>query len=174
MEREAAARLRSLGAASAKRTQQYAGDTGTSDVVAEDELPEWHIEVKGTKKIALQQSQLRSFHKQVERDRLPGQNPVILIQCPSSDFIAMLPLSTWEDLRGQNQRFARYYQGKSVNPNEFFKEFEAVALIQRIAGKENDRIPEVYYSVYDEVTEESLYAFLRIGDWAVAALSERK
>lgn len=44
-EREAAEYLRGLGFASARRTQQYCGTEGTSDVVA-DELPHVHIEVK--------------------------------------------------------------------------------------------------------------------------------
>ena len=45
-EREAAAYLRELGFEDARRTQQYCGTEGNSDVVCPDSLPGLHIEVK--------------------------------------------------------------------------------------------------------------------------------
>lgn len=90
IELEAVHLLQKNGCLSAHRTQQYAGATGTSDITAE-ELPNIHIEVKGTKEKTLTQSKLKSWLEQVVRDCPETSDWVILHKANGCDFVAIIP-----------------------------------------------------------------------------------
>lgn len=78
VELAAAKFLRELGFASAGRTQQHCGRNGDSDVIAADELPHVHIEVKGNESIDIGTKLLAAACEQSDRDRKPQCCPVVL------------------------------------------------------------------------------------------------
>lgn len=88
-EREFAALLRGLGIDS-RRTQQYSGTDGTSDVSSE--LDGVHIEVKRYSRIAA----LR-FMEQARRDSRPGDLPLVAMREDSGEWAIMIQA---KDLHG--------------------------------------------------------------------------
>jgi len=100
-ERELANWLKDNGCPSARRTQQYCGTEGTSDVVAV-ELPHWHIEHKATKSSKITPSQLKKWLEQVHTDCPDGQISVIINSPDAKERVGILPQSSMERL--QNTR----------------------------------------------------------------------
>ncbi len=76
-ERQAAAYLRALGFASARRGQQFNGADGSADVLA-DELPGVHIEVKLRADIDIGSAVLDSAMVQADADAPGSREPVVL------------------------------------------------------------------------------------------------
>ena len=97
-ERELAEWLRENGCASARRTQQYCGTEGTSDITVK-ELSDWHIEHKATKNAKIPPSMLKSWFKQVRTDCPADKLPVIINTPNGRERVAILPLRTVETLR---------------------------------------------------------------------------
>lgn len=97
-EREFAEWLRENGCASARRTQQYCGTEGTSDITVQ-ELSEWHIEHKATKSAKIAPSMLKAWFKQVRTDCPADKLPVIINTPNGRGRVAILPLRTVETLR---------------------------------------------------------------------------
>ncbi len=87
--------LKASGVASARRTQQHNGAEGLSDVVANDELPHFHIEVKGTKTSKLPNSTLLNWSRQLIRDCPEGQIPVLFHQANGQELVGMMLLDTF-------------------------------------------------------------------------------
>lgn len=90
--------LRENGCASARRTQQYCGTEGTSDITVA-ELSDWHIEHKATKNAKIAPSMLKAWFKQVRTDCPADKLPVIINTPNGRDRVAILPLRTVETLR---------------------------------------------------------------------------
>ena len=90
--------LKNHGIESARRTQQFSGKEGTSDIVATDELPNWHIESKGTKSSLLTRSTIKKWLTQVKTDSKQKYS-VILNKANSKDLIAIIPFSVWRELK---------------------------------------------------------------------------
>lgn len=103
-ERGLAEWLRECGCPSARRTQQYCGTEGTSDVTVE-ELPEWHIEHKATKVAKIAPSMLAKWFSQVRTDCPAGKLPVIINTPNGRERVAILPLVTVNHLRGNLPSF---------------------------------------------------------------------
>jgi Holliday junction resolvase len=76
-ELQAAAYLRSLGFASARRGAQHRGGTDSPDVLA-DELPGVHIEVKHRAGIDLGTAELDNAMTQADTDAGPDREPVVM------------------------------------------------------------------------------------------------
>jgi hypothetical protein len=97
--------LKSHGVESAQRTQQYSGTEGTSDIICPNELPEWHIECKGTKSGLLIRSQLLKWYEQVGRDCPVDKQAVILNKSNGKELIALMPFSTWLEVTKERSPF---------------------------------------------------------------------
>lgn len=107
-ERELAQWLRDNGCASARRTQQYCGTEGTSDITVA-ELSDWHIEHKATKNAKIQPSMLKAWFKQVRTDCPTDKLPVIINTPDNRERVAILPLRTVEALRLNLSTFTNLY-----------------------------------------------------------------
>lgn len=94
VEREVANWLKEKGCTSARRTQQFNGAGHVADVVA-DELPNWHIEVKGTQSAVLPLSKLKAWVKQINDDCPADKKAVIINKANGKDFVAILPVDTF-------------------------------------------------------------------------------
>lgn len=105
-ERGLASWLRESGCPSARRTQQYSGTEGTSDVVA-DELSEWHIEHKATKSAKIEPSKLIKWFEQVRTDCPAGKLSVIINTPNARERVAILPFVTVEHLRNHLSNFTQ-------------------------------------------------------------------
>lgn len=81
--------LKERGVVSARRTQQFSGKEGTSDVVAPDELPSFHIEVKGTAGAKLEKSKLKKWVEQICRDKVSNSLPVIFHKANNHPWVAI-------------------------------------------------------------------------------------
>ena len=90
--------LKGLGVASARRTQQFNGADGLSDVLAEEDLPSFHLEVKGTASPVLQRSKLKAWVKQVKTDCPDHLLPVIFHQANNIKPIAILTSQTYKKI----------------------------------------------------------------------------
>ena len=86
--------LRDRGVLSAKRTEQYCGKGGTSDIEADVELPSFHIESKGTANKKLTKSKLKDWYEQLYTDVKDGRLPVILHVANGEEPIALIPIDT--------------------------------------------------------------------------------
>lgn len=71
--------LKEVGIETARRTSQFSGKEGTSDVTI-PELSNWHIEVKGHSSHVLPQSMLKSWVLQLRRDCPKDSKSVIIWQ----------------------------------------------------------------------------------------------
>lgn len=92
VERELAAWLREQGFTDARRSQQYCGDNGDSDVVGES-LSKFHVECKATSSCTLTRSTLKKWYDQVENDNKEKKNPVIFFKCNSGEFLCIVPFT---------------------------------------------------------------------------------
>lgn len=101
VELEVAHFLISQGFPSARRTQQYNGGEGLSDLVCED-LAEWHIESKGTKSGHLTRSLLNNWWEQIERDCPDNLTPVIFNKANGKNLIAIMPANHWKNKIGSD------------------------------------------------------------------------
>lgn len=79
---------------SARRSEQYNGAAGLSDVLALTELPSWHIEVKGVKAPKISRSIFTSWVAQVLRDNKCNQHGVIAFKPNNYDFMCAVLDST--------------------------------------------------------------------------------
>lgn len=92
VEREVAQLLNKLlPGCNARRTQQYCGKEGTSDVTAEGPLANWHIESKGYSFPYLEFKQLGKWLDQTRRDASEGAKRVIFVKLIRQDFLCVVP-----------------------------------------------------------------------------------
>lgn len=97
IERFVATWLREHGVASAKRTEQHNGALGEGDVCGKEELPNWHIECKGTKSARLESSKLNSWYDQIVRDQKTNKFAVLLNKADAHPLLAMIPFTTFKE-----------------------------------------------------------------------------
>ncbi len=118
VERALANWMKDRGIHSARRSQQYSGNSsfGDSDIVA-DELPSFHIECKGTKHQKLGRSLLKEWWSQVHKDVKPGKLPVIFHIANGCEPVALVPSSVLTELKIQPHSI-RFIEGASVTPME--------------------------------------------------------
>lgn len=77
-ERDAAAYLRSIGFASARRTQQHCGTAGDADVIC-DELPNLHLEIKRVQGMDVGTQLLADAVDQAANDAIgTGRRPIVM------------------------------------------------------------------------------------------------
>ncbi len=108
VERDLVNYLKGLGCPSARRTAQNCGkptegSTGkvdNSDVVVPDELPNWHIESKGTAKPLLAPNILKKWLNQIQLDTPMGKVPVILHVANGKSPVAILTLDVFKAVAG--------------------------------------------------------------------------
>lgn len=81
--------LKERGCPSARRTQQYSGTEGTSDITCE-ELNNWHIECKGVKKRPAP-SIYAKWLRQVARDASKGKQAVIICKMNRTPLYVVIP-----------------------------------------------------------------------------------
>lgn len=124
VERSVANWLKANSFASARRTEQYAGNSeeGDSDVIVPVELPTWHIESKGTKLAKLTQGQINKWLLQVESDCKLNKIPVIINTANRKEEIAILPMATFQALCSTlgNMFNIQCEIGTSITPSEIF------------------------------------------------------
>lgn len=82
--------MKERGVKSARRTQQFSGKEGTSDVVAPEDLPSFHIEVKGTATSKLEKSKLKKWVEQLYADCPENKLPVLFNKANNKDWIALV------------------------------------------------------------------------------------
>lgn len=97
--------LKEHGIASARRTEQYNGAEGISDVIADVELSHWHIESKGCKKALLTCGTLKDWYGQVERDCPSDLKPVIFVKSNNKELIALFRHEEVMDLSAKAAQF---------------------------------------------------------------------
>jgi len=128
-ERALAEWLRDNGCPSARRTQQYCGTEGTSDVTV-TELFSWHIEHKATKSANIPPSKLAAWLQQVGTDCPAGKLPVIINTPNNRSRIAIIPAITVEALRahvtGFTQVFTLYVDTLGGNACDFENELRRI------------------------------------------------
>lgn len=95
VERELVTWLKSKGISSARRTRQYNGE-GLSDVVAMEDLPNFHIECKGVKAKYLTRTQINNWAEQLKRDCPTNLVPVLFCKRNNIDWIALCPFYVLE------------------------------------------------------------------------------
>lgn len=135
VELEVANWLKFMGATSARRTQQHNGLGGLSDVCAE-ELPNWHIEVKGTVSPLIPRAKIQAWYTQVIRDCPPSMWPVIIHKANNKDLIAILTQKSWEALSSGLWEFL-VTSGDSVNPSQILYKKELENKIEGILIKDH-------------------------------------
>ena len=86
-EREVASLFRDAGFSGARRTQQYSGTEGTSDVTV-PELGRLHVEVKWRQRQAV-----RQWMWQALSDKRDGQTPLVVHRDNNSEWLATMPLA---------------------------------------------------------------------------------
>ena len=74
-----------------RRTQQYCGSNGTSDLQGSGVLEKWHIECKGTTSARLTQKQIVKWINQVNNDAPADKNRVIFHKANNKEIVAILP-----------------------------------------------------------------------------------
>lgn len=107
----------------AKRTEQYSGDTGDSDVEAPESLPSFFIESKGTKSATLGKAKIKAWVKTAVAQCSSHQIPVIFHRADNYDWLGILPAEVFFVLT--DTTFAVDYelfvaQGSSVTPAPIF------------------------------------------------------
>lgn len=169
VELEAAHLLQSLGCPTARRTQQYSGTEGTSDITAE-ELPHFHIEVKATKEKTLAESKLIKWLEQVNHDCPEGKHWVILHKANDCDFIAIIPPCHYKNVFNKKKvtSWARSYNGTKSYPlfDELYKIYKEARIWKEFLFEDN--IPTIKIIGF-EVNNQVLFA-LSIKDWIKCAL----
>lgn len=113
--------MKERGAESARRTQQFNGKEGTSDVVVPGELPSFHIESKGTKSPTLPRNQLLAWLAQIREDCPENLLPVIFNKANPVDWIGICQCSIYHKLIAlQTGNLPRVFGavGSSVNPTQ--------------------------------------------------------
>lgn len=93
IERELAQFLREQGFPTARRSEQYCGKAGDSDILVDD-LPEWHIECKGTKNSVIERSRIEKWYDQVHTDA-PDKLKVIFTKCDHGEWVTLMAIADW-------------------------------------------------------------------------------
>lgn len=140
--------LKNHGIESARRTQQFSGKEGTSDIVATDELPNWHIESKGTKSSLLTRSTIKKWLTQVKTDSKQKYS-VILNKANSKDLVALIPFSTWKDLKHleTSKYTVNVVVTESIHAVDGLVEAQTITkLLEHIVSLPNDTIATYYFS----------------------------
>lgn len=140
--------LKNHGIESARRTQQFSGKEGTSDIVAPDELPNWHIESKGTKSSLLTRSTIKKWLTQVKTDSKQKYS-VILNKANSKDLVALIPFSTWKDLKHleTSKYTVNVVVTESIHAVDGLVEAQTITkLLEHIVSLPNDTIATYYFS----------------------------
>jgi len=142
----------------ARRTQQFNGAEGLSDVVCE-QLRDWHIEVKGTASPTLPKSILAKWYAQIFRDCPVDQKPVIFNKANGKDIVAIVPLGVWKVIRPVNDTI--YFSTcveDSINPSEQLNTIRKTVLLLSIAeGMKDIRTIGVYYALDVEKGEALVF-----------------
>lgn len=160
VEREIAAWLRDCGILSARRTQQYNGE-GLSDVVA-DELPEWHIESKGTKSALLTKSLLISWTIQVKKDCPPSLKPVIFNKANGKAIVAITTPTVFNYYRNAHEAITEIFVGDSVNAYQLLEDMRIKHTVEELVGlvPPTNPINVFYYPI-----NEDPWVFMLGVDW---------
>lgn len=140
--------LKNHGIESARRTQQFSGKEGTSDIVAPDELPNWHIESKGTKSSLLTRSAIRKWLFQVKTDSKQKYS-VILNKANSKDLIAIVPFSVWKELKHtETSKYSvNVVVAESINAVDGLAESQTInKLLEHIVSLPIDQKATYYFS----------------------------
>ena len=149
----------------ARRTQQFNGAEGLSDIISED-LPECHIECKGTKDATLNRSTLLDWLEQVNRD-CPPSLPVSVLFCKSNNkpFVAATPLSIWEYIKPAAEPcyFAANVEA-SINPTQELKKVrDTVRLLYFAERMKCVTLTGIYYGA--DLDNGLGWVFLDGEDW---------
>lgn len=135
VERALAHWFRERGIASARRTQQYQGNSedDASDLNVEKELPSFHIECKGTQSAKLEKGKLKKWIAQVRKDCPPTKVPVILNKANSKNWVAILLPETIEKFRfiAELPSFQPAHQ-ESFVPTEYFEAWNDVKTLAKL------------------------------------------
>ena len=140
--------LKNHGIESARRTQQFSGKEGTSDIVATDELPNWHIESKGTKSSLLTRSTIKKWLTQVKTDSKQKYS-VILNKANSKDLIAIIPFSVWRELKHtETSKYSiNVVVGESINAVDGLVEAQTISkLLEHIVSLPIEQKATYYFS----------------------------
>lgn len=120
--------LKECGIASARRTEQYCGNTGDASDVVADELPSYHIECKGTKSQVLNYSKLKAWLAQLKTDCPSGKIPILFWKANGVDWVLLMPDTTsyrgvWIELQPENllKEFIEWDKDR-LRPAELFSE----------------------------------------------------
>lgn len=116
---------------SARRTQQFNGKDGLSDVVAPGELPHFHIESKAVKSPILTRSIAKKWAEQMKRDCPDGQHPVLFMKPNNSDMSVFFFLETIRHFRLSSPNFLVTIE-ESFNPA---KTISGAKLTQRVNSR---------------------------------------
>lgn len=121
VERELVHFLKEHGFASARRTEQYCGKAGTSDVECK-ELSDFHIESKGVKDSKLTKSQVNKWYSQLEEDCPIGKTPILFCKANGKDWVTLVNRESIIDFFPS---FIFYpLSGDSFNPTDVFEELD--------------------------------------------------
>lgn len=156
----------------ARRTQQHNGAEGLSDVVCE-ELPFWHIEVKGTSKKRLPRGTVTGWYTQITRDCPESLVPVLLNKPNKGELIVMLPFTVFKALTPSIGCYSPdACVADSIMPENILMEQEVRIKIGALAeGGDAQAVPVVYYLT----TNDDLVVFMFANHWIKACkLSEAK
>lgn len=94
-ERESANRLKELGSPDARRTEQHNGSDGLSDVVANDTLPSFFIEVKREEHLNVHKAHTRALEDVKAEKRKVDQIAIVHHRKNATEWLVSLSDSDW-------------------------------------------------------------------------------
>lgn len=148
-ERAIVAWLKESGIASARRSQQFAGDplAGESDVIAPEHLPDFHIEVKGTQSAKLTRSQLKAWYKQLEEDCPKHKIPVLFNKANGKDIIGIVTIPTAKALWSE-WLYIKAETEDSVVPSSYLERIGSLRRVESVLELCN-AAPRIYAISYE-------------------------
>lgn len=155
--------LRERGYSSARRTQQFNGAEGSSDITDADKLSDWHIECKGTKSNVRLRSELLKWTEQVHRD-IEGTclKPVILNKSNGCKLLAILPWRTWLELEGQTNWFTCVSVDPSINP---YTELAKLRMTANVMFATDKAPPAEHVAIFYGLTDEDVLVLMDAEAW---------
>jgi len=123
-ERELVNWLKENGITSARRTQQYSGADGDSDVVASDEFPGLFIESKRYAKSVLSFELVKSWIIEFIEKCPEEESPVIFFRADKQEYIGIMFIDFFSLLIKGNEVSKYFLKRGGPQPNDFNKELK--------------------------------------------------